>query len=98
MELGEELNQFVLIFDQDVLDRFGLAGVGYKHLGEGREGGRKKGRKFPVVTDQPPSQVPHTILTGRRQTLKTWKASNWMFLLRSLSIVIISFRFSGLLM
>ena len=31
-------------------------------------------------------------------TLKTWKASNCMFLLRSLSIVIMSFRFSGLLM
>ena len=28
-------------------------------------------------------------------TLKTWKASNCMFLLLSLSMVIISFRFSG---
>ena len=44
VELGEELDQFVLILEQDVVDRLGLGGVGYKHLREGGEGGRREGR------------------------------------------------------
>lgn len=105
LEVAQEVHEFGLVLQQYVQHGLSLVGVCNKYLLKRRETwceltiwNQSKRLLKNITFNKNECQLLHWWYMFYVHTLKTWKASNWMFRLLSLSMFIISFKFSARLM